>query len=372
MTIRRINVSQINGNNADTNDVSEIRPYGEIGLYEGDYINSLGYDRLELLIHDGKRTHLKSKVLSPGMFYGSNADSGDGLGLDTIKLIPDAGLYYNGGNYGNDQYLVVDPTAPNHIHIRAGGTIDQSNADLFLGGEQNHVKVSDGNDAVTIRTSQIGEGVINHDWVFDNLGNLTLPGGMKINSGDYGGSPRLIIDASTGGDGYLQLDASATILIGYNSQCNVAIGSNAANTMTDLLSPKVRFLQQAVPASSVGAPGDIPGLVTFDGSYIYYCTGTYGGTTYDVVHSIAEGTSANGVDSGYLVANTYQLPEVGWKVYYNGETRTIDQVNSSGIPGFYVIFVNSSLVIPGQATFAWGPTPVTNIWKRLAWSNDTW
>lgn len=175
MTIRRIIVSQINGNDANADNQDEVRPYGEIGLYEGDYIESLDDDRLELLIHDGKRTHLKSKVLSPGIFYGSGADSGDGAGLDTIKLIPDSALHYNFGSYSNDQHIVIDPTAPNHIHIRAGGSIDNSNADLFLGGEENHIKVSDGFDTVTVRTSQAGEGVINRDWVFDNLGSITFP-----------------------------------------------------------------------------------------------------------------------------------------------------------------------------------------------------
>lgn len=470
-TIRKIVTSQVDGNSANESNTGEIRPFGEAGFYIDTNGNT---NKLVLSMFEGQRTHLRSKVLSPGVFYGSNADSGDGAGFDTIKLIPDASLHFNDSSYGNDQYLVIDPTAPNHIHIRAGGAIDSSSADLFLGGEQNHVKVSDGGDTVTVRTSQTGEGVINRDWVFDNLGgltfpnnsildsadgniefrgmsnfnveaggvvnivtdstntayswqfgddgnlnapgnilatgvvaglvagqtdtplnietyatdgestvinswlfgtdgNLTLPGGMKINSGDYGGSPRLVIDASTGGDGYLQLDASAAVLVGVNSVCNIMIGNiSAPNTVTEILSPKVKFLEQTVPESSVGAPGDVPGLVAFDGSYIYYCTGTFGGTSYNVIHAISEGTSANGVDNGYLVADTYQLPQVGWKVYYDGEVRTINQVNADGIPGFYVVFVDSALVIPGQATFAWGPTPVTDIWKRIAWSGDTW
>jgi hypothetical protein len=184
--IRKFVTSQVVGNNADESIINEIRPYGEIGLYQGNYIESIGEGRLELLIFDGKRTHIQSKVLSPGIFYGYGNDSGDGFGFDTIKLIPDSTLYYNNSNYGNDQYLVVDPTAPNHIHIRAGGTIDQSNADLFLGGEQTHVKISDGYDTVTIRTSQEGEGVINRDWVFDNNGDLTFPMGGAIESAGMG------------------------------------------------------------------------------------------------------------------------------------------------------------------------------------------
>jgi hypothetical protein len=36
-------------------------------------------------------------------------------------------------NYGpgvNDQYIILDPTANGHIHVRAGGTIDASSAEL--------------------------------------------------------------------------------------------------------------------------------------------------------------------------------------------------------------------------------------------------
>lgn len=63
--------------------------------------------------------------------------SGDGLNAATIELIPDSSLAENG------QYLVIDPTAPSHIHIRAGGAIDSSGADLFLGGEKSHARVRD-------------------------------------------------------------------------------------------------------------------------------------------------------------------------------------------------------------------------------------
>ena len=55
-------------------------------------------------------------LIENGILYGSNADSGDDAGLDTIKLVPDVGIYQN----GSDQYVIVDPTAPNHIHLQIG------------------------------------------------------------------------------------------------------------------------------------------------------------------------------------------------------------------------------------------------------------
>lgn len=144
-TIRKIVTSKVDGNSADNNDTNEIRPFGEIAVYLNTEPNP---DKLTLMMFDGTRTHLKSMVLAPGRLYGSDADSGDGNNRDTIKLIPDASL----SDYtGNDQYLIVDPTDGN-IHIRAGGTIDNSDADLYLGGKQTFVRVSDDSNNVAIRT----------------------------------------------------------------------------------------------------------------------------------------------------------------------------------------------------------------------------
>ena len=71
--------------------------------------------------------------------------TGDGAGYSTIQINPDT-------TTNDNRYIIIDPTAPNHIHIRAGGTQDGSSADLFLGGERNNVHVSDGGRDVVINT----------------------------------------------------------------------------------------------------------------------------------------------------------------------------------------------------------------------------
>jgi hypothetical protein len=86
-------------------------------------------------------------VVGPGVLYGANKDSADESGLNTVKLIPEEDL-------GTDQYLIIEPTSPNHIHIRAGGTQDASNADLILGAEDNNVVVSDTTNTVTINATE--------------------------------------------------------------------------------------------------------------------------------------------------------------------------------------------------------------------------
>jgi hypothetical protein len=83
----------------------------------------------------------------PSLGYIENPEnsSGDGNNYNTIKIVPDA------GRESSDQYLIIDPTEPSHIHIRAGGTIDASNADLILGGEDTAVVVSDTTDSVILK-----------------------------------------------------------------------------------------------------------------------------------------------------------------------------------------------------------------------------
>jgi hypothetical protein len=80
-----------------------------------------------------------------GEIINSPDSSGDGSGYSTLQLDPDNTLE-------TDQYIIIDPTAPNHIHIRAGGEQDASGADLFIGGERNNVRVSDGGRSVSIST----------------------------------------------------------------------------------------------------------------------------------------------------------------------------------------------------------------------------
>ena len=94
--------------------------------------------------------------------------SGDGNGYSTIELRPDV------NQAGTDQYLIVDPTAPGHIHIRAGGEQDNSSADLIFGGENSHVRIPAGaNTAPYIKSN-------GYEWQFGTDGILTLAAGGSI------------------------------------------------------------------------------------------------------------------------------------------------------------------------------------------------
>jgi hypothetical protein len=97
--------------------------------------------------------------------------------VSTMTLTPDA-------NY-NSQVLVLDPTAPGHIHLRAyaSSNIDEPSANIFLGGEQTAFEVTSGPNNV----AKIHSG--NLTWTFSNtsIGNvgygvLELPGESYIRS----------------------------------------------------------------------------------------------------------------------------------------------------------------------------------------------
>jgi hypothetical protein len=87
-----------------------------------------------------------------GIIFNAPESSSDGGLLSTLILVPD-------GTNETNQYIAIDPTGPNHIHIRAGGPIDESTAELILGGERNKVAVSDSYKTIFISTAAIIENV---------------------------------------------------------------------------------------------------------------------------------------------------------------------------------------------------------------------
>jgi hypothetical protein len=88
---------------------------------------------------------------------GTAGEFGDG----TIELVPDNALYSSG------QYIIVDPTAPNHIHLKAGSTSN----DLFLGTDTNSVQVGGSYVNINAKTA-LGT---QQTWQFDSNGDVTLP-----------------------------------------------------------------------------------------------------------------------------------------------------------------------------------------------------
>ena len=139
---------------------------------------------------------------------GAGTASGDGNEYGTIELVPDA------TRYETDQYLVIDPTAPNHIHIHAGGTIDEASADLILGGERNNVIVSDGGRVVGVSTrpdqiinSYSNESVMSGtDFVTSSESDIQI--GYTVN---VGGTDYVVDTTTTIDEGVVAITASGAV-----------------------------------------------------------------------------------------------------------------------------------------------------------------
>lgn len=220
------------------------------------------------------------KLKSSGTFNNPANSSGDGSGYSTLELRPDTTLI-------TDQYIVVDPTSPNHIHLRAGGAINSSNAELFIGGENNFVKVSDSAENVVIKSNT------NNNWTFANNGTLTLPNGTTISDVDSG----FFVDS-------LREDATANDIVYYNTTTKEMTYGTLADIRADVLSNGAFAwtisgtdgsltsnvgTQIAASANSTVIGTNID---TTNGNSGRVAIGDYAGATSQAVNAVAIGNSA--------------------------------------------------------------------------------
>jgi hypothetical protein len=94
-----------------------------------------------------------------GLIWNPSNSSGDGYSGDTIHLVP------NDSENETEQRIIIDPTGPNHIHLRAGGVQDYSTADLILGGERAGVRVSDTEGTTVVQSKRE-----DYSWSYQNVG----------------------------------------------------------------------------------------------------------------------------------------------------------------------------------------------------------
>jgi hypothetical protein len=84
--------------------------------------------------------------------------------VSTMVLTPSDGY--------TSQALVLDPTAPGHIHLRApSSNIDEPLANIFLGGEESSFEVGYYNGSTPNVFIHSG----GNTWTFDTIGSLNLP-----------------------------------------------------------------------------------------------------------------------------------------------------------------------------------------------------
>lgn len=221
----------------------------------------------------------------------------------------------------------------------------------------------EGDEAVAITSGYDGR-----TWTFDTTGNLSFPNQSgKINS------------SVSDGIG-LQLEANLDFEIKVNPYEGAdAIWSFAG---TDITFPDNTVQRTAwaggritsTPLSSIGSSEDRAGDISFDDNYMYYCTNDYGGSittlewsnvsnypgyvqaTIPYAQSLANGiiqitnNAVNGVTGVTVQVDSYELVSGNTYKLYISE------------PGWQASYQNSELqVLSGS-----------DIWRRVAWSNDTW
>ena len=90
--------------------------------------------------------------------------NGNGDGYSVLNIIPDKDKIVN------DQYIIIDPgVTPAHIHLRAGGSMDESSAILSLGGDASYFRIDSGPNPSAYIASNT------RIWTFNQEGGLEFP-----------------------------------------------------------------------------------------------------------------------------------------------------------------------------------------------------
>jgi hypothetical protein len=231
--------------------------------------------------------------------------SGDGSGFNTMRLVPDLQ-----GLEDLDQYIIIDPTGgvPGHIHIRAGGTQDNSLADLYLGGEHSHVKISAGlNPPVTVMAND-------NSWNFGANANLTLPetGYLRVGSGIVAGfasSPAPVIS------GFSSISAQ-----------NFRFQGNGVNILSDLYanaavqSANIATINNTLTSTNV-AIGYGAGATNQGGTTV--AVGSFAGQTTQGLSAVAVGFNAGQTTQGI------KSVAIGMTAGYSGQGNSAVAIGDS-------------------------------------------
>ena len=90
--------------------------------------------------------------------------NGNGEGYSVLNIIPDD------DKLATDQYIIIDPgVTPDHVHLRAGGSMDESSAILSLGGDASYFRLDSGPNPPAYVASN------NKIWTFNQEGGLGFP-----------------------------------------------------------------------------------------------------------------------------------------------------------------------------------------------------
>lgn len=333
---------------------------------------------------------------------GAGTASGDGNGYATLELVPDNNLY------GNDQYLVIDPTSPGHIHIRSGGAQDASNAQLFLGGENTHVRIIDGDNAIRMSHQQSSQ-----------LSSVTLTAGVDYSTAEWiddGGNYSIVfndvqqstLDAIWGLSGSLNTfeiydGVSYTTIAGYYGSSTPGVGQTAslsvgqapATTPTTVVSVTLNSI--GITASYVEVSGTDVRIEAQDDVRIF-SRDTFLLANYSTSDPVVISTDYNGTDHRWEFRNdgVLEIPSNGDII--RGGVSVIPNLATVATSGSYndlndkPSLLYRQVAVPSTSKGAVGDSigdiafdggyiyyctaiyvdGIADIWKRVSWSGDTW
>lgn len=270
--------------------------------------------------------------------------------------------------------------SPQHLHIMKPELT--TGVDLYFGDDYNYVLQrgtaygSDPAYGVEIGTNDRSGGS-QKSWRFGTDGNLTFPDGSLQTTAYTGTNNAATIDIldtnglttvyyptfveNRDGEEILRADVNLT----YRTDDNIlgvgSIGFSGGN-----------FRVVNVPTYSTGTSGDKQGDIAFNSSYIYYCFTDFGSAPTETFTVVNVGEFTNTISVNIAANPNYTVPQAGWYVVIGGVTMTLTAFSGVSGSNYNFLFNNpSGAALPSTVTLT-SNTGYTNIWKRLAWSSDTW
>ena len=284
--------------------------------------------------------------------------------VSTMVLTPDQGY--------SSQSLVLDPTAPGHIHLRAYAfsNIDQPTANLFLGGEDSSFEVGYYNGAAPNLFIHSG----GNTWTFDTTGDLTTPGNitavgnvtgnyfigdgsqltdLPVQPGTYGNSN---VATFLGDFGSNAISTSGNItgnyFIGDGSQLTNITGANVSGNVANANSAGVAYTAYSVDGANVS--GNVANAT--------YATTSGSATTAGTVTTNAQ---SNITSVGTLTSLTVTGDTTSGNVLTGGFISATGNItgnyfigNGSQLTGISANAVNTDWANIGNINNANGPTQI--------------
>lgn len=318
-----------------------------------------------------------------------------GAGQSSVLTYGSSSSNLGGGVY---RFAVVEapPVSPTSLTAMEFQIWSTNNNRIELQNNDLTISVADdiritGNDIFSLRNRSTTEGIeirTDYDnadriWVFGANGTMETPGDVVV-SGDVTGTigaSTLILRAQPTSNTSIQLNNIVDSAI--NTVANLEIRTDVSNIpyiWTFSSNGSLEFPDNTmqttawsggrvvdVPTTSPGAVGDKQGDLAFNGSYIYYCT-------QDFVESSYSSTIAATYSGAYpsIVKGSIPQPQAGWNFIHDGNTYTLAANATEGNPGVWTFELTSSISVTIGDSVTIGPASVANIWKRVAWSGDTW